>query len=72
MLGCLGLPRHSRVGLPRKDSSWKERFAVDLKASWDNLIFTWMTISSTGGEHWGKVVVTINGNHLVLDPIHQE
>ena len=26
----------------------------------------------TDGEHWGKVVVTINGNQLVLDPIHQK
>ena len=59
-------------GIPPEDSSWKERIAVDLNASWDNLIFTWMIIPCTGGEHWGKVAVTINGNQLVLDPIHQK
>ena len=31
-----------------------------------------MIIPFTGGEHWGKVVVTVNSNQLVLDPIHQE
>ena len=30
------------------------------------------TLYWTGGEHWGKAVVTINGNQLVLDPIHQQ
>ena len=30
------------------------------------------TLYWTGGEHWGKVVVTINGNQLVLDPRHQK
>ena len=30
------------------------------------------TLYWTDGEHWGKVVVTINGNQLVLDPIHQK
>ena len=63
-------------GVPPEDNSWEERIAVDLNASWDNLIFAWMIIVLipwyTGGEHWGKVVVTINGSQLVLDPIHQE
>ena len=58
-------------GVPPEDSSWEERIAADLNASWDNLIFIWMKIY-TGGEHWGKVVVIINDNQLVLDPIHQE
>ena len=31
-----------------------------------------MSLYWTGGEHWGKAVVTINGNQLVLDPIHQK
>ena len=30
------------------------------------------TLYWTGGEHSGKVVVTINDNQLVLDPIHQK
>ena len=30
------------------------------------------TLYRTGGEHWGKVVVTINDNQLVLDPRHQK
>ena len=29
-------------------------------------------IPCTGGEHWGGVKMTINGNQLVLDPTHQE
>ena len=29
-------------------------------------------ILCTGGEHWGGVKITINGNKLVLDPTHQE
>ena len=41
--------------------------------SWDNLIFTWMIYNTLyWWEHWGKVVVTSNGNQLTLDPIHQE
>ena len=55
-------------GVP--DSSWEERVAVDLNASWDNLIFTWMIIPCTGGKHWSKVVV--NDNQMVLDRIYQE
>ena len=60
-------------GVPPEDSSWKERIAVDLIVSWDNLIFTWMIYNTLyWWEHWSKVVVTINGNQLILDPIHQE
>ena len=29
-------------------------------------------IPCTGGEHWGGVKITINGNQLVLDPTYQE
>ena len=39
------------IGVPPEDSSWEERFAVDLNASWDNLIFTWMITPCTDGEH---------------------
>ena len=53
------------IGVPPEDSSWEERFSVDLNESWDNLIFTWMITPCTDGEHWGKIVVTINGNQLV-------
>ena len=59
-------------GIPPEDSLWKGRIVVDPNASWDNLIFTWMIIPCTDGEHWGKVVVTININQLVLDPIRKE
>ena len=31
-----------------------------------------MIIPFTGGPHWGKVVVTINGSRLIFDPVHQE
>ena len=50
----------------------KELLFIDLNASWDNLIFTWMIIPCTGREHWGKVLVTISSNQLVLDSIHQQ
>ena len=33
----------------------KERITTDLKASRDNLIFTWTIIDCTGEKHWGKV-----------------
>ena len=48
--------------------------AFHLKVSWDNLIFTWMIIPCTVqvGSIGGKIVVTIKGNQLVLDPIHQK
>ena len=61
-----------RKGVPPEHSAWEERIAVDLNGTWDNLIFAWRIILCTGGEHWGKVVVTITGNRLVLDPTHQE
>ena len=36
-------------GVSPEDSAQAERIAVDLSASWDNLIFSWMIISCTGG-----------------------
>ena len=48
MLGkCLdvcGYQDISGKGVPPEDSSWDEKIAVDLNASRDNLIFTWIKV----------------------------